>query len=113
MASSPHNFDDERIKLEVLEMRVENLVSILAEMADGENIPELMYVLALATYDLALAQIEAYYWQHPHLACRLRVFVTAVLQEGSHQLEDDNMIFNAIRNGIAAEQLESLLEELE
>ncbi len=111
------NFDDENVKLEILELRVTNLSSIISLVNDEgfdayAPIPALMEALALATYALVLAQIEAYYWRHPHLTCRLRTFVTAVLQEGSHQLTDDSMIFYAIRSNLPAEQLEGLMDKL-
>ncbi len=107
------NFDDENVKLEILEDRVTSLLEIISVASDDcPPSPGLMYDLAHAVYALVLAQIEAYYWQHPHLACRLRTWVTAVLQTGSHKLHDDSVVFYAIRQNVPATQLESLLDKL-
>lgn len=109
MLFNNRNYDDEQVKLGVLDERVGLL---LGRIKEGAIPPNLVEALALAMYALVLAQIEAFYWQSPHLARVLRTWVTVVLQTGSQRLDGDCIIFYAIKNNMPAEQLESLLEIL-
>lgn len=111
------NFDDEQVKIGMLEAQVQALLVGMEEYYNQDTsvylaTNELMQGLAAAVYELVLAQIECYYWQCPHLAYRLRSWISNSFFNGPDNEDSASLIFAAIKSEMPACQLESLLDML-
>lgn len=103
------NYDDERIKLSILQECVHNCVSRI--MVQGDH-AYLEAELMRALYEEIIYTIEVYYWEYPFIARRLRYWIDDALRT-RRNAEECSAVADAIRNSMDAHQLNSLLDRLD
>ena len=101
-------FDDEQVKLSILQERVHLCVSRQIELGDHAYLEAELKDALNEELDYT---IEFYYWQYPSLARCLRDWIDNAMQT-RRDVDETNAVSDAIRNKMPAPQLESLLELL-
>lgn len=103
------NYDDEQIKLSVLQECVHNCVSRIIVQGDQVHLEA---ELKRALYEEIIYTIEVYYWEYPFVARRLRNWIDDSMQ-ARRDVDDCSAVVYAIRGQMAASQIESLLDRLD
>ena len=109
MLEQIQNYDDEQIKIDILQWKLDNCLDWMYEYGKS---PHRVAQSNRIGYELVMTMISAYYWEYPFLSRRLRNWIDDALQS-QRDTEEFHMLGSAITENMPAAQIESLLDRLD